>query len=253
MAAAQDPKIMALVGQSPQASLIQGALAAHVQEHIGMAYRARIEHELGVAMPDPNQELPPDMEVQLSRLAAEAARRVLGKDQQEAQMQQQAQQAQDPVLQIQKMEAQAKMTDAQSKAQERQVRASLDMQKLQAQKEKDAQQLAMEAQVVQAQMKIDAVKALDDSTQRQNKDRKAQELESAKLGVEAARIATQHVADTQRNKVQSEGQHLQAATSIATTVLQANAQERAAKATAEKNVEKKKDEPPVPPKEGSSE
>jgi len=251
MAAAQDPKIMALVGQSPQASLIQGALAAHVQEHIGMAYRARIEKELGVALPNPNEELPPDMEVQLSRLTAEAARRVLGKNQQEAQAQKIAQTQQDPVIQIQQQEAQAKVMDAQSKAEERKGRLVLDAMKAQADKENKEKQMAMEAQVIQAEMKVDAVKALDDSIARQEKDRKASELEAAKLGVETARVMTQKAGDEARTAAQLKGQMIQAATSVATTAMQTRAQERsaerAAKASAQKaNKPSKKPKPEAP-------
>jgi hypothetical protein len=106
MAAMQDPKIMQLVGQSPMASTIQAAAAAHLNEHIGFQYRKEIEKQLGVDMPPMDQELPPDVEVSLSRLTAEAASKLLQKDQSEAQQQQAQQQMQDPVLQMQMQELQ---------------------------------------------------------------------------------------------------------------------------------------------------
>lgn len=114
--AAQDPKIAQLVAQSPRASLIQGALAAHISEHLGMAYRRGIEEQLGVALPPPDEPLPEDVEVNLSRTVAEASRRLLQKDKAEEAQKQAQQAAQDPVIQLQKEELDIKKMDVQRKA-----------------------------------------------------------------------------------------------------------------------------------------
>ena len=106
MAAMQDPKIQQIVGQSPFAAAIQSAAAAHLTEHVAMQYRVEIQKQLGVEMPDPEAKLPEDVEREVSRLAAEAADRLLGKNQAEA-AQQAAQAAQnDPLTQIQRAELQ---------------------------------------------------------------------------------------------------------------------------------------------------
>jgi hypothetical protein len=106
MAAMQDPKIQQVVGQSPFAAAIQSAAAAHITEHVAMQYRVEIQKQLGVEMPDPEAKLPEDVEREVSRLAAEAADRLLGKNQAEA-AQQAAQAAQnDPLTQIQRAELQ---------------------------------------------------------------------------------------------------------------------------------------------------
>jgi hypothetical protein len=106
--AMQDPTVQQLVGQNPQAQMIMGAMQAHIAEHVGYAYRQKIEQALGVALPNPMDELPPEMEKEISRLMAEAAPQVLAQSQ-AMQAQQQAQQnAQDPVLQMQMQELQIK-------------------------------------------------------------------------------------------------------------------------------------------------
>lgn len=108
MAAIQDPLIQQLAGQNPQAPMIAQAMQAHIMEHIAFAYRQKIEQALGADLPKPNEKMEPAVEVQLSRLVAQAAPMVLQQSQTEvAQQQAQAaaqQAAQDPVLQMQQQE-----------------------------------------------------------------------------------------------------------------------------------------------------
>jgi hypothetical protein len=108
MSAMQDPLIQQLAGQNPQAPMIQQAMQAHIMEHIAFAYRQKIEQALGADLPKPDEKMEPAVEVQLSRLVAQAAPIVLQQSQSEvAQQQAQAaaqQAAQDPVLQMQQQE-----------------------------------------------------------------------------------------------------------------------------------------------------
>jgi hypothetical protein len=108
MAAMQDPLIQQLAGQNPQAPMIMQAMQAHVMEHIAFAYRQKIEQALGADLPKPDEKMAPEVEVQLSRLVAQAAPMVLQQSQSEvAQQQAQAaaqQAAQDPVIQMQQQE-----------------------------------------------------------------------------------------------------------------------------------------------------
>ena len=60
-------------------------MAAHITEHVAFQYRREIEKKLGVEMPDEDKPLPEDVELELSRLAKEAAEKVLQKDVAEAQ------------------------------------------------------------------------------------------------------------------------------------------------------------------------
>lgn len=108
MSMMQDPKIQGLLGQSQNAQQIVGAIQAHVAEHVAFAYRNQIEQQLGAPLPPPDEPLPEDIEVDLSRVVALAAQKLLQKDQAEAQMQEQQAQAQDPVLQLQAKEMELK-------------------------------------------------------------------------------------------------------------------------------------------------
>lgn len=104
--AMQDPKIAALVGQSPMAQSIQAAAQAHIHEHLAFAYKAAIEQQLGVPLPtfDDDESMPPDVEMQVSKMAAQAAGQLLQKHMAEAAAQQAAEAAQDPMVQLQQKE-----------------------------------------------------------------------------------------------------------------------------------------------------
>ena len=114
--AAQDPLVQQLIGQNPQAQAIQAALAAHIAEHVGYAYRQKMEAALGVQLPLPDQEMPEDMEKEVSKMLAMAAPQVLAQSQAMVAQQQAQQNAQDPVLQLQMQEMAIKKQDADTKA-----------------------------------------------------------------------------------------------------------------------------------------
>jgi hypothetical protein len=124
MAAIQDPKIAAMMGQNPMAQTIMAAAAAHISEHVAFQYRREIEKQLGSSLPHPEEQLPEELEVRLSQLTAQAAGRLLQKDQQEAAAQQAAQQAQDPLIQMQQKELAIKEQEVQIKRE----KAQFDMQ-----------------------------------------------------------------------------------------------------------------------------
>ena len=115
-AAMQDPKLQMIIGQNPNAQLMQQAMQAHIAEHTAYAYRNELEKMLGVQLPDPEQELPPEIEYQLSSVVAQAADKLLAKDQNEMAKQQAMQQAQDPLIQMQQQELQLKAQELQLKA-----------------------------------------------------------------------------------------------------------------------------------------
>ena len=117
MALMQDPLMAAQIGQNPQAQKMMAEIQAHVAEHLAFAYRKKVEEQLGVPMPKPDEDLPEDVEVQLSRLVAQASQQVLAQSKGQAAQQQAQQQAQDPLVQIQQQELQIKMKDAAIKEQ----------------------------------------------------------------------------------------------------------------------------------------
>lgn len=149
--AMQNPKIQQILGMNPQiAQAMQAAMTAHINEHVGMEYRKQIEATLGVSIPvideeDDEQVLPKSVEVELSRLMAQASTKLLGQAQQEAQAQMAQQQAQDPLIQMQMQELQIKQAEQQRKSTKDQVDAILK-----------AQQIAVDRERVETQAKNDA-------------------------------------------------------------------------------------------------
>ena len=187
MAAIQDPKIMELMEQSPTAQVAQAAMAAHISEHVAFAYRANIEKELGASLPGPDEKLPEDIELRLSRLVAPAAAQLTGKDQQEAQMKEQIEQAKDPIIQMQQQELQIKQQQAMSKAQS-------DMARIQADLQKAAEKSALEREKMRQEERLEGAKlgvriAAENSREELESKRIAskEQLEGAKLGVDIAK------------------------------------------------------------------
>ena len=121
----QDPLVMKTIGQNPQANMIMAALQSHIAEHLGFHYRTLIEKQMGVPMPPPGEHLPEDVEVELSRLIAQASAQVLQANTAQAQQAQAQQQAQDPLIQMQQQELQIKGADQARKAQKDQTDAQL--------------------------------------------------------------------------------------------------------------------------------
>ena len=163
----QDPMIMATIGQNPMAQQVMGALQAHMAEHLAFAYRKQMEDKLGVPLPAPDQEMPEEMEIQLSRLLADAGRQVTQAHQQQAAQQQAAQQAQDPAFQLQQQEVQIKAQEVQRKAKKDQTDAALAAEKLKLEKTKVQISAAAEGEKIDAAQRqhkrktdIDAAKVM---------------------------------------------------------------------------------------------
>ena len=129
--AMQDPIVMQLIGQNPKAPMIQAAMQAHIAEHVGFGYRQKIEQQLGMPLPPADEKLPPQIEVALSGMMAQAAQQVLQQNQQQAAQQQAQQQQQDPVLQMQKQELQIRQQEVQIKDKEVTGKLALEEKKLQ--------------------------------------------------------------------------------------------------------------------------
>jgi hypothetical protein len=189
---AQDPKILQLVGQSPNAQAIQAAMQAHIAEHLAFQYRIEIEKMLGVPLPPEDEALPEDIEVELSRAVAMASDKLLQKGQAETQQQQAQQQAQDPVLQLQQAEFQLKQAEFEHKKAMDQAELALKAQAEQAKNERETKRIDTQAEIAGAQL---AVKASD---KQKDLALRAQEFEGKQL-TEGVRLGLQGVANN-RNK-----------------------------------------------------
>ena len=151
----KDPMVAQMIGQNPQANQIMSSLQAHIAEHLGFQYRQQIEERLGVELPPPNEPLPEQIEVQLSRLVSDAGQQLQQENQQKAAQQAAQQQAQDPNLQIRQMEAQAKMAEVQRKTQKDQAELQLQAAELKRKIDKDKADEAID----KAEIKLEAKKA----------------------------------------------------------------------------------------------
>jgi len=158
----KDPMVAATIGQNPQAQRIAAALQAHIAEHLGFKYRKDMEEKLGAPLPNPNAELPENMEVNLARLMAQAGQQLTQQNQQQQAQQQAQQKAQDPVVQMQQAELQIKQQEVQRKAAKDQADAQIEQAKLQLQAQEnmqDAQMDQAELALKQQELQIDAQKA----------------------------------------------------------------------------------------------
>tara|TARA_R110000803_G_scaffold6412_4_gene20810 strand:+ start:86 stop:2569 length:2484 start_codon:yes stop_codon:yes gene_type:complete len=183
----EDPKIMEIMSQNPTAKASEAAMAAHISEHVAFAYRAKIEKELGVPLPGPDEKLPEDIELRLSRLVAPAAAQLTGKDQREAQMQKQMQESEDPIIQMQQQELQIKQQQVQAKSQADMAKIQLDLKKFTDKSDLDREKLATQVKIETAKL---GAKIASDNSRDQLESKKIaskEQLEGAKLGKDIAK------------------------------------------------------------------
>tara|TARA_R110001592_G_scaffold44459_5_gene143035 strand:- start:1399 stop:3978 length:2580 start_codon:yes stop_codon:yes gene_type:complete len=189
MAFINDPKIREMIGQSTKANAIIAAMEAHVAEHIAFEYRKQIEEQLGVPLPAPDEVLPEDVEVELSRLVARAGEQLLQKDQAEFQQEQAQQQQQDPLVQMQQAELQIKQQEAQVKAQKTMADIELDKAKLQFDKYKMEsgfeRDLMLEKARIDSQQAIVGAKIGAEAQMEQANNQVKQVIKGAELGANA--------------------------------------------------------------------
>jgi len=205
MSLMENPEIGKLMAKSPTAKAGQAAMAAHIAQHVAFAYRQRIEKELGVKLPPPDEPMPEDIEYRISQLVAPAAAQVTGKAQQQAQAEQNAKQQQDPVIQMQQKELQLKEQEAMVKAQTAQkdmqikeqqaaakvevdmARAQAEMAKINADLEKSRDKSALEARKIEQQERIEAAKLASKMSVEQEQSRSKEEIAGFKAGFDIVR------------------------------------------------------------------
>ena len=178
MMAMQDPKMAQLIGQNPMAAQIQSAAMAHIQEHVAFQYRKEMEEQIGTELPPPNQDLPEEYELAISRLAARGAAKLLQKDQAEMAQQQAQAEAQNPLTQIQMRELAVKEGELQRKMRKDILDATAK-----------ADQLELEEKRIEVQAEIEGTK-LGLKAGQDRTDREANmELEGVRLGLQVAQAS----------------------------------------------------------------
>jgi hypothetical protein len=160
----QDPMIAATMGQNPMAQQMMAAIQAHIAEHLGFLYRRKIEEQMGVPLPPPNEKLPEDVEVQLSKLIAEASAQLLQSNTAMAQQKQAQQQAQDPLIQMQQAELQIKAEELKRKTAKdqadmalAQARLAIDSERIKAESQREAMRLQSQQKQTEQKLKADVI------------------------------------------------------------------------------------------------
>lgn len=171
--AMQDPLLMQTIGQNPQAQAMMAAAQAHIAEHMGFLYRQQVEERLGFPLPAVEEQLPPEVEVAISQLMAEAAGMVLQNNQAQAAQQQAAQQEADPVFQLQKREQDRKERETTVKEQLAQAKIAKD---------------ADDVRIREQQMQINAAAQVDKQNLAERKQTADEEIDEQNVAVSAAKV-----------------------------------------------------------------
>jgi hypothetical protein len=154
----KDPKLAQLVGQNPQAQTIQASALAHINQHLAFEYRKQMEEIMQMPLPNPedeDQEIPRDMEVQISMMASKASDALFNRNKTEIAAQQSQQAQQDPVIQMQAQELQLKQAEEQRKATKDQADVQEAQARLQIERERIASQERIAMSSVQAKTEKD--------------------------------------------------------------------------------------------------
>jgi hypothetical protein len=176
--AMQDPKIGQLLAQNPQAQMIQAAMMAHINEHLGFEYRRQIQEAMGLPLPteEQNKTVTPELANQIAQMAAQAAQQLFQKNTTEVQQQAAQQQMQDPVVQMQQQELQIKQGELQLKQQKMQIDAA-----------SKADQLRIEEARIESQKEIAAMQVAATAAASKDKLERQQELEGLRIGADIAK------------------------------------------------------------------
>ena len=178
----QDPMIAAQIGQNPMAQQMQSAIQAHIAEHLGFLYRTKIEERLGAPLPKPDVELPPELEVELSRVVAQASQQLLQMNKAQAAQTQAQQQMQDPIIQMQMQELQIKKQKADA----------------------DVKKIDADIALAQARLALDADKSGISPMQIEQEAMQAEQLHQQQLQINAQKAAQVQAAQQQAQQQQAQ-------------------------------------------------
>jgi hypothetical protein len=176
----QNPLVAQIVGQNPMAQQIVAAQQAHIAEHLGYKMRKQIEAQLGMPLPPEDEKLPPQIEIALSSMMAQAAAQVNAQAAQQAAMQQAQQQAQDPVIQMQQQELALRQEELKLKAQKIMLDASAMADKQELEQEKVKGDLQLRAMKTQSDIEKDKAMLVAQ-----------QEREGVRMGIDIAKAKAQ--------------------------------------------------------------
>ena len=184
MMAMQDPQIAKIIGQNPQAQMLQSAMLAHVNEHVGFEYRRQMQERMGMILPgeDQSKQLGEQEANEIAVMAAQASQQLVQEHTQEDQAQKAQQQMQDPIVQMQMKELELKSQELQLKIQKQQIDAA-----------EKADRIRIEESRIESQKEIAAMQVGAQAAAAKAKLSAHQELEGVKMGAQLARERAQTV------------------------------------------------------------
>ena len=163
----------------------RGAIVEHVTEHVALQYRKEVEKQLGVPLPESEVLLPEDVERDLAPLIAQAAEKVLQKDQAEAAQKQSQEEQQNPLTQIQQREIALKEAEFNHKRE-------MDMAKLQAEIQNKEASREVELERISSQERQEGARLGVRVASEKDKLDREEQMEGVKLGVEIAKSISQN-------------------------------------------------------------
>ena len=190
--AQQDPQMQQLIGQSPKAPQILAAGSSYVNEHLTMKYRKQIETEMGVELPPEGEPLPADVEKRISSLVAEAAKRILGTSQYQAEQERIQEQQKDPLILAKEREIAIKEQEAMRRAEEGKARLQLDSAKAANRDEIERERIAAQSEIAGAQIGQKTASDLLKNEQLQNKQSQAEYLKGIDLAKDIVKDSKQN-------------------------------------------------------------
>jgi hypothetical protein len=208
---------------------MMGALQAHIAEHYAFKYRQQIEQQLGAPLPyfkdDDEESIAEDVEVQISRAVAQAAKQLTMQNMAQAQQQEAQQKAEDPIIQMQQQELALKGQEQQRKAAKDATDVQLRQLEIETNKEIELNRLEFEARKFGATLAKDKEKAAFEV------EKLATDVDIAghKMGMDAAKSNKQ--LDIQKGQI---------AAQLIAAQMNANANEKARESNTEKKGKDKK-------------
>lgn len=203
MLAMQDPKSGQVLENSPNAQAAMGATMAHVTEHLAFQYRAEMEHTLGMALPPMGEELPPDVEAELSRLIAEAAGELFNRHSAEIQAQEITAKIEDPVLQDTRENTAIKRLQAETRAAEAAAKTELRIAELVQEDEHKEAQLQTEKDIATERIRAQLIGEYMEAVGRSAKIDSDQRLVVAEFLFDMAKEESAGIREELESKVQS--------------------------------------------------
>lgn len=199
MAAQNHPKIQEMMGQHPNAKGIMGAAADHISEHLAFLYRKQVEQELGTQMPHPEEPLPDDVELKLSKLVAQAAGQLTGKAAQQKQAEENAKKQEDPIILLKQedMRLKEKKIDSDERRDAAKLMAAIskDMAAQELEREKMSGNMRMKGAELMVEAAGDQLNAETKAAERLSKE----QMEGYRMGIEAARsVMEKHIGSRQK-------------------------------------------------------